>query len=201
MGPIVFATSNRGKIAEARARLALNGIELQGPDAVAARGAPPVVEEGIESYRANAILKARAFQAWSGLAALGDDTGLEIAALRGAPGVISARYAGPGADAAANTAKVLAAMAGQPDRTARFRCALVLATPDDRLFEATGDLCGEIAVSPRGSGGFGYDSIFVVAGFGKTLAELKEDAPRELTTHRQAALDALVEALRGSGLT
>lgn len=187
---IVFATSNPGKIADVRAALHFPGFEILAPADVVGRGGPPEVEEGITSYRENARLKAEAFGRWSGLTAIGDDTGLEVRALGGAPGIISARYAGAGATARANTEKLLEALGGVRDRGALFRAVLVLVTPAGRVVEGTGELHGAITEQPRGGGGFGYDNVFEVDGLGETLAELKERGI-PIETHRHRALKAL----------
>lgn len=194
---ILFATSNPGKIADVRAALRIPGFEIVAPTDMGDRGAPPDVAEGTASYRENARLKAEAFGAWSGLAAIGDDTGLEVRALGGAPGIISARYAGEGATARANTEKLLGALHGVADRAALFRAVLVLVTPAGRIVEGVGELRGSITELPRGGGGFGYDNVFEVEGYGATLAELKERAV-PVETHRHRALKALFAAYGGA---
>jgi len=195
IAPIVFGSSNKGKLAEAQTVGQRFGMPIIPPAEVIGRGAPPDVDEVGETYRANALLKARAYREWSGAAALGDDTGLEVEALGGAPGVFTARYAGPGATGAQNIGKLLAALQGVENRAAVFRCVLVVVTADDRIIEAEGELVGSIAHAPRGSGGFGYDNVFVVEGLGRTLAELKEDPARDVVTHRRRALEALARTL------
>lgn len=191
---ILFATSNPGKIADVRTAVGYSGIEIVAPTEIEGKGAPPEVAEGTISYRVNARLKAEAFGAWSGLPAIGDDTGLEVQALGGAPGIISARYAGEGASARSNTEKLLATLQGVADRGALFRAVLVLVTPDGRIVEGVGELHGSITEKPRGGGGFGYDNVFEVEGTGKTLAELKE-AASGVVTHRHRALRALFDQI------
>ena len=196
MGPIVFATSNRGKIADVRNFVGSIGIEILSPDQIVGRGEPPAVEEGTTSYGENAGLKAAAYLRWSGVPSIGDDTGLEVEALGGAPGIISARFAGVGATSRQNTEKLLGLLHGASNRRALFRAVLVLALPEGTRYEAEGILEGSIAREPRGGGGFGYDNVFEVAGTGKTLAELKE-AGGGVMTHRHRALRALLDQIAG----
>lgn len=185
MSRLLFATRNRGKLAELRALVAPHGIEVDSLDDV---DAPGEVEEDGETFTANAEKKARAALAATGLPALADDSGLEVDALDGAPGVRSARYAGPGQDDAANNAKLLAALASVPDarRTARFRCALAFVDAAGTLTVAEGTLEGRIGHAPRGAGGFGYDPLFLLPD-GRTLAELSA-AEKNAISHRGQAL-------------
>lgn len=185
MSRLLFATRNRGKLAELRALVAPHGIEVDSLDDV---DAPGEVEEDGETFTANAEKKARAALAATGLPALADDSGLEVDALDGAPGVRSARYAGPGQDDAANNAKLLAALASVPDarRTARFRCALAFVDAAGTLTVAEGTLEGRIGQAPRGAGGFGYDPLFLLPD-GRTLAELSA-AEKNAISHRGQAL-------------
>jgi XTP/dITP diphosphohydrolase len=150
---LLLASANQGKLRELRTILAGLPVELVGL-AEAGLGEPPEVEETGDTFLDNALLKARAYAAWSGLAAVADDSGLEVDALGGAPGVRSARYAGPGADDRANLDKLLAALAGVPParRTARFRCAAVLVDPGRA--GGSGGL-KERSGSPPGAGGSG----------------------------------------------
>lgn len=160
----------------------------------------PIVEDG-ETFLANAQKKARAVVKTTGLWALADDSGLVVAALGGAPGVISARYAGRDGDHAANNEKLLREMERIPAgvRQAAFVCAMVLAAPDGREWDVEERCEGEIAFEPRGKGGFGYDSLFYVANKGKTMAELTMDEKNAIS-HRGKALrhikDILLEILR-----
>ncbi|HEV2104995.1 MAG TPA: non-canonical purine NTP pyrophosphatase, partial [Candidatus Eisenbacteria bacterium] len=180
-GRLVVATFNRDKAGELAALLAralgarLPGLALAPiADWPAAR---PPVEDGA-TLAVNARLKARAACALTGLPAVADDTGLEVDALGGAPGVHAARYAGPGARYEDNVRKLLAALAGVPaaNRGARFRTVCVAAFPDGRELEAEGVLEGRILAAPRGAGGFGYDPVFVPdGGGGLTFAELGPD--------------------------
>ncbi|MFH1331383.1 MAG: RdgB/HAM1 family non-canonical purine NTP pyrophosphatase [Actinomycetota bacterium] len=181
---LVAATKNADKVREVRAVLALvaPGVELvEGADW-------PDVEESGDTLAKNALLKARAVAAATGLPALADDTGLEVVALGGAPGVLTARYAGPEAGYAANRRALLAALEGVADRRACFRTVVALVVPGGEEVLAEGVLEGQITTAERGSGGFGYDSVFEVAG--QTLAEMGEDAKNRIS-HRARALYAL----------
>jgi XTP/dITP diphosphohydrolase len=192
---LVIATRNRHKLEEIRAVLADLPAELQcGLDHP---GCPEVDEDG-DTLEANAAKKAAAVCAHVRLPALADDTGLEVEALGGAPGVFSARWAGPGCTFAANNDKLLRALAGQPAerRRARFRCVVALAWPEPgrpvQLFQ--GELHGRIATAPRGGGGFGYDPLFEVEGLGRTLAEFSP-AEKNSISHRALALAGARRAL------
>ena len=189
---LVLATRNPGKVAELEARLAGLDVDLV---TAAALGAPPV-EEDADTLRGNAETKARALFDHAGLPALADDTGLEVDALDGAPGVRSARFAGPEADDEANRRKLLADLAGAPSRTARFRTVLAVADAEGvRFFEGVCE--GLIATEEAGAGGFGYDSIFrPVDGDGRTFAEMTTAEKNEMS-HRGRALDAFSRWLAG----
>ena len=190
---LLFATRNRGKIRELEALVAPLGftvVSLADYDV-------PSVEEDAPTFAGNAEKKARAALAATGVATLADDSGLEVDALGGAPGVRSARFSGDHDDAA-NNAALLAALAGVPDaqRTARFRCVLALVDSAAPPRFAEGICTGRIAHAPRGENGFGYDPLFVVDGMdGRTMAEL---APGEKNaiSHRGRALRALFDACR-----
>jgi XTP/dITP diphosphohydrolase len=185
---LVAATKNADKAREVRAVLAVvaPGVEL-------AQGADwPDVEESGDTLEENALLKARAVAAATGLPSLADDTGLEVDALNGEPGVHTARFAGPDAGYAANRRALLAALEGVADRRARFRTVVALVVPDGGEVLAEGVLEGHITASERGSGGFGYDSVFEVEG--QTLAEMGEDHKNRIS-HGARALAAL--AARG----
>jgi XTP/dITP diphosphohydrolase len=186
-GRLVLATKNPDKVAEMRAVLerVLPGVEIvEGLDWV------DVAETGT-TLEQNAVLKARAVAAATGLPALADDTGLEVAALDGAPGVHTARFAGPSATYAENRNALLAALHGVDDRRARFRTVVALAV-EGRVITAAGTVAGVIAVAERGSEGFGYDPIFEVRG--RTLAELGTAAKNQFS-HRARALQALAHKL------
>jgi XTP/dITP diphosphohydrolase len=154
---------------------------------------PPELGNTLEE---NALAKARAAVAFSGLPAIADDTGLEVDALGGEPGVRSARYAGEGGSYEANVRKLLERMAGieAARRSARFRTVCVACFPGRPPIVVEGVLEGRITMAPRGTGGFGYDPVFEVAGTGRTLAELPFDEKNSLS-HRAAAIANLVSKL------
>ncbi|HEU4897479.1 MAG TPA: RdgB/HAM1 family non-canonical purine NTP pyrophosphatase [Actinomycetota bacterium] len=193
--PLLLASANRGKLRELRTILEGLPVELVGL-AEAGLGEPPEVEETGDTFLANALIKAWAYAAWSGMAAVADDSGLEVDALGGAPGVRSARYAGPGASDQANLDKLLAALEGVPPerRTARFRCAAVLVDPEAGKWEAEAAWEGRILDAPRGSNGFGYDPVFLPDGWEKTSAEV-DQATKDAASHRGKAFRALRPAI------
>ena len=185
---VVVATRNPGKLVELTRLLALPAIELEALDPAM----PDVVEDGA-TFEANAIKKAREAALHTGEIAIGDDSGLEVDALGGAPGIRSARYSGLGARA--NVEKLLVALDGvrDADRSARFRC--VLAVVDPRAADATllvhGVCEGRIASAPCGDHGFGYDPVFIpLASDGRTMAELDDDE-KDALSHRGLACRAL----------
>ncbi len=192
--PLLMATRNPGKLRELRALLAELSVELRPlPDDA------PEVEETADTFAGNAELKARAAAAANpGVWVLAEDSGLEVDALGGAPGVYSARYAGVGAGDAACVAKLLQALDGVPDeaRTARFRCVAALLAPDGRLWIETGSLEGRITHAPRGSYGFGYDPVFLLPDRGMTTAELAPEEKNRIS-HRALALAKVADRLRG----
>jgi XTP/dITP diphosphohydrolase len=185
---LCFASGNRHKLDEIAAMLEPRGWRVE-PLELA-------VDEDAPTFAGNAEKKARAALAASGLPSLADDSGLEVDALDGAPGVRSARYAGAGHDDAANNRKLLEVLAGVPDekRTARFRCALVLVDSDGTRLATDGTCAGRIGRAPRGSGGFGYDPLFILDGDGRTMAELSPDEKNRVS-HRARALAKMAEAL------
>ncbi|MEM7789161.1 MAG: RdgB/HAM1 family non-canonical purine NTP pyrophosphatase [Bacteroidota bacterium] len=187
---LVLATRNAGKVAELAARLG------DAADLVSAADLPdaPDVVEDADTLRGNAEKKARALHAHTGLPALADDTGLEVDALGGAPGVHSARFAGPEADDAANRRLLLDRLGGQTDRSARFRT--VLAFADDAGVQFFDGVCeGVITEAEAGDGGFGYDALFRPDDSdGRTFAEMPAAAKNEIS-HRGRALDAFTRWL------
>jgi XTP/dITP diphosphohydrolase len=191
---LVIATGNVGKLREFRSLLSGLPFELTSS---AELGIPSPEETG-KTFLANALLKARHAASLSGSAALADDSGLEVDALDGAPGIHSARYAGAGADDAANNAMLLRALAGLPHerRRARYRCALVFVenAVDEAPRVAEADWQGFILDAPRGAGGFGYDPYFWLPDLAKTAAELPA-AEKNRLSHRGKALRALREQL------
>ncbi|GAB4347605.1 MAG: XTP/dITP diphosphatase [Gammaproteobacteria bacterium] len=195
MKRIVLATSNPGKAREIGAMLADLQIEVVPQSQF---GTPEVEETGL-TFIENALIKARAAAEASGLPALADDSGLEVDALGGEPGIRSARYAGNEGDDAANNAKLLEALADVPDeaRTARFQCLLVLlrhaTDPVPWIFQGTWE--GRILRAPRGENGFGYDPLFFVPGQGCSAAELPPEVKNRLS-HRGQALQQFIRRLR-----
>ena len=194
--PLVFATRNPGKLVELRQLLP--DVAVLGIDEAAARLGRAIaeVDEDADTFTGNAAKKARQVSHATGLPALADDSGLEVDALGGAPGVWSARYAGPGAGAAANNVKLLAALHGVPAerRTARFRSVLALADVagplGDAVITAEGACDGVVLDAPRGTGGFGYDPLFLVPALGQTFAELGVGTKGEMS-HRARAMQAI----------
>ncbi len=190
---LVLATANRHKLAEVRALLADLGVEVLGFADVGFRG--DIVEDQ-PTFEGNARKKAEEVSQLTGWPALADDSGLEVDALDGAPGVRSARYAGEGHDDARNNAKLVAALAGAPHpRTARFRCVLAFARPGVPTVTETGSVEGEILDAPRGTGGFGYDPLFFLPSLGKTMAELAPDEKNQIS-HRARAMQRMAPHLR-----
>ncbi|MGH8873515.1 MAG: RdgB/HAM1 family non-canonical purine NTP pyrophosphatase [Acidimicrobiia bacterium] len=185
---LVVASKNRDKIEEIEE--VLGDVGLVG-EIVRGLDWPDVKETG-ETLEENALLKARAVAEAVGLPAIGDDTGLEVAALDGRPGVWTARYAGPHATYDDNVQLLLTQLKDVPDRRARFRTAVALVMPDGSELVVEGVLDGVIAGAPRGSGGFGYDPVFEVEG--RTLSEMGV-AEKNTLSHRARALRALAEAL------
>ena len=158
----------------------------------------PEIPEPYDTLEANAIHKACKVVEYTGIAALADDTGLEVAALGGAPGVFTARFAGPDATYDDNVAKLLEDMEGEPERSARFRTAVALVYVDGSLVTAEGVLDGRIALERRGTHGFGYDPVFEVEEYdNQTLAEIPEDKKNQIS-HRARALQELARLLSQS---
>jgi len=188
--PLVVATANEGKLREIRALLAGLPFDVIGQAALGVSSA----EETGTSFLANALIKARHAAAATGEAALADDSGLEVDALGGAPGILSARYAGTQADDALNNAKLLAALADTPPalRRARYRCAVVFVegSRDAAPLCTEGVWEGFVLDAPRGTGGFGYDPYFWLPELGATAAELAP-AEKNRRSHRGQALAAL----------
>ena len=188
---LVLATGNAGKQRELAGLLARTGCEVVLQSAF---GIEPADETG-DTFEANALLKARHAAAGARLPALADDSGLEVDALDGRPGVYSARFAGAGASDAANLRKLIDELREVADdaRTARYRCviALVRAVDDPRPLLARGVWQGRIVREPRGAGGFGYDPVFVPSGESRTVAEMSI-GEKNVVSHRALALRALL---------
>ena len=193
---VVLATRNPGKLREMREILA--GLPV---DFALLADCPevPEPEETGRTFVQNARLKAMYYARATGHLALADDSGLEVDALGGRPGIHSARFAGTDKDDAANNARLLHELAGVPEerRSARFRCAVCLAEPDRALLEAEGAIEGRIIDEPRGENGFGYDPHFLVPELGVTTAQLSS-AQKSRISHRGRALRALAQKLQGA---
>jgi XTP/dITP diphosphohydrolase len=181
---LVIATRNKHKLEEIRAIFSVPGLEIV--SALDYPDVPDVVEDGA-TFEANAIKKAVTLAKATGLWALADDSGLEVDALGGAPGVHSARYAGEPASYPANNRKLLKNLEGAKDRRARFRCVIALAGPDGRVRTVDGRCEGTIGFEERGQRGFGYDPLFIPDGHTQTFAELESDAKHAIS-HRGRAL-------------
>ena len=198
MRRVVLATGNPGKLAEMREILAAHGLEIVAQSELSIES--PVEDGG--SFVENALLKARHAAVVSGLPAIADDSGLEVDALDGRPGLNTARYAGPMADVRANNDKLLVELAGVPvpRRAARYRCAMVFVRDavDRSPLIAEASWAGSIGFEPRGAGGFGYDPLFIVAGGNRTAAEMPA-AEKNRVSHRGQALIALAAQMRNAG--
>jgi XTP/dITP diphosphohydrolase len=191
---LVLASRNAGKIREIRRICADWPAELLTFEDVDW----PEVEETEDTYLGNALLKARAVASATGVAALADDSGIEVDALGGKPGPRSARFAGEDASDAENLSALLQAIAGVPagGRTGRYRAVAVLAWPDGGEVHAEATCEGTIARKPRGEGGFGYDPAFLPEGWDRTMAELTAEE-KDRISHRGRSLRALLERLSG----
>ena len=194
-GRLVLATHNAAKVIELRRILVAAWVAVAIAGLNEFPGAPEVAETGL-TFAENALLKARVIAAFTGLPAVSDDSGLCVEVLNGMPGIFSARWAGRHGDDRANLALVLAQIAdiGEPNRGAHFACAAALALPNGREGVAEGRLDGSLTFAPRGTGGFGYDPIFVPAGGTLTTAELTPEAKDEIS-HRGRAFRALVPVI------
>jgi XTP/dITP diphosphohydrolase len=195
---LVLATRNRHKGEELAALLSDLGVTIRTLDEFP--DAPEVVEDG-DSCEANAIKKARAIAEFTGLPAVADDTGLEVDALGGRPGIYAARYAGEDATYEDNCRKLLRELAGVPRerRTARFLTVAALALPLDGVRVAQGMLDGVITEEASGTSGFGYDPVFLIPGLGKTLAQLSADQKNAIS-HRAKAFAKMREILSASAV-
>ena len=183
---IIAATHNKDKIREIRQILTDAGVHIvsmseAGLDALD-------VEENGSTFEENATLKAEEVTRLTGMAALADDSGLCVDALAGAPGIYSARYAGPEADTRANNAKLLEAMRDVPEaeRTGRYVSAVALAYPDGRLLVVRGECEGRILFEERGSGGFGYDTLFAPEGSERSFAEMSAEEKNRISQRSRA---------------
>jgi XTP/dITP diphosphohydrolase len=192
---IVLATRNPGKLAELRRILAAAGVSAAVTDLDDAPGMPEVAETG-RSFTDNALLKARAVAAFTGLPAVADDSGLCVDALNGMPGVLSARWSGSHGDDEANLQLLLAQLADVPagERGAQFVCVAALVLPSGVEHLTEGTVRGQLTRSPRGSNGFGYDPIFVPDGFELTTAQMSAEE-KDKISHRGKALRALAPVI------
>jgi XTP/dITP diphosphohydrolase len=186
---LVLATHNAHKVTELRRIL---GAQLEGIELVAYDGPEPV-EDG-ETFEANALIKARAASAHTGLAAIADDSGIAVAALGGAPGIHSARYSGT-RDDADNVRLLVTNLQGADDRSAEFVCAAALVLPDGREIVELGRWPGAVLLEPIGAGGFGYDPVFTPVGYSVSAAELPPDEKNAIS-HRRRAFAALMPIVR-----
>ena len=193
---LLIATNNAGKVRELASLLA--GVPIRLKNLAGLDGICEIEETG-STFRENAEIKAAGYAMQSGVWSLADDSGLEVAALGGAPGVYSNRYAGEGASDAAKMRKILDQLAAVPDaaRDARFVCAMSIADDTGKIvFTAEGSCPGTLANQPRGTNGFGYDPIFVPDGFDRTFGELSGDIKQQIS-HRARAIKEIIRYLHG----
>ncbi len=192
MKSLLLGTNNKGKLAELRALLDGLGVALRDPKTL---GLQLEVDESGADYATNASLKAGTFSAASGMWCLADDTGLEVDALGGAPGLHSARLIGPGGTDKQRRQRLLDLLEVHPRPwTARFRCVVALASPEGGIDLAEGHCQGEIISEERGGIGFGYDPIFLLHGVGRTMAELEMEEKNRFS-HRANAIQAILPIL------
>jgi len=194
---MLLATQNQGKVREYRSLLKCIPFQLLTPADV---GVATDVEETGGSYRENAAIKAEALARQSEILSLADDSGLEVDALGGEPGLMSARYAGEGASDKDRVDYLLHKLEGVPvdERTARFKCVIAVAAPDGRVEFCSGECLGVITLHPVGEGGFGYDPVFYLPPLGKVMAELPLEVKNEIS-HRGQAAKKLPQALERLG--
>ncbi len=194
MKRVVLATRNAGKIREIRQLMRGSGVRFLTTSDFPSLCLPA---EDCKTFRGNAARKAREVAFQTGYPALAEDSGLEVAALGGKPGVWSARYSGPDASDSKNNAKLLRQLSRMPPgrRMARFRCVAVLAMPDGQTVVRQGSCAGRIGTRPRGRGGFGYDPLFIVAGSDSTFAQLSA-AEKSRLSHRGRALKRIRPAVQ-----
>jgi XTP/dITP diphosphohydrolase len=189
---ILAATGNKGKLREIREILENKDLIIVSPDEIGIKA--EVLEDGL-TFEENAIKKATALRDISGMNVLADDSGLCVDALGGMPGVISARFSGAGATDETNIIKLLNLMEDKNDRKAKFVCVLALALTDGRIITASGECPGIITDSPSGTGGFGYDPVFLDPSSGLTFAELPQEEKNRIS-HRRRALEELKTILK-----
>lgn len=194
MQTVIIASGNKGKLKEFQELMKDLPVEVR-----SLADYPEIgdIEENGTTFAENAYIKAKAVHDATGCITIADDSGLEVDALDGAPGIFSARYAGEEKDDAANNVKLLQALENVPDtaRGAQFHCAIVAIAADGRRFDAEGIVRGEILRAPRGDNGFGYDPLFYVPEFGRTTAELTMDEKNAIS-HRGKAVRQIVAILK-----
>jgi XTP/dITP diphosphohydrolase len=193
---VVLATMNAGKVVELNRILAAAGPADQIVGLDAFPGAPDVAETGL-TFAENALLKAHAIAAYTGLPAVADDSGLAVDALHGMPGILSARWAGKHGDDQANLELLLAQLSDIPKRGAAFVCVAALALPDGTEWTTTGVLVGHVTRAPRGTNGFGYDPVFIPDGLTQTTAELAPEE-KDAISHRGRAFRAIAPIIIAS---
>jgi len=186
---LILATGNQGKVREIVTGLALPSLSYKSLNDFS--GLPEIIEDGL-SFLENALIKARTISRLLGLPVLADDSGLEVDCLKSQPGIYSARFAGPEATDRANNEKLLSLMREVPDdqRTARFVCVMVLTRPSGEWVQAEGVCRGLITRSPLGDQGFGYDPVFYLPDFQKTMAQLPLEIKNKIS-HRALALEKI----------
>jgi XTP/dITP diphosphohydrolase len=187
---IVAATGNAHKLEEIRNILGPKGVTVLAPADV---GGIPDVEEDGDTFQANAIIKAEAGATHCGLPVIADDSGLEVFAIDGEPGIHSARYGGDGATDLDKINKVLGKLDGQDDRSARFVCVIAVATPNGVIGTVEGEVRGSILEEPIGDGGFGYDPVFQPAGYDVSFGQMPGNE-KDTISHRGNALAALLKS-------
>ena len=190
---VALASRNPGKLREIVAILSGTDVRVASADEFPGWEAPP---EDAPDYHGNALLKARSLASFAGVAALADDSGIEVDAIGGEPGPRSARFAGENATDRENRDKLIVLIEDVParDRTARYRCVAVLVTPGGSEESSDGTVEGTLITEPRGTGGFGYDPIFVPLGYALTMAELPPDE-KDAISHRGKAFRGIVPAI------
>jgi XTP/dITP diphosphohydrolase len=188
MFEILAATRNRHKIEEFKKLLSEQGVDIIGLDDI--EGSPDTVEDG-KSFEENARKKALEASNFAEMAAFADDSGLEVEALNGAPGIHSARYAGENATNEERIAKLLKELEGVENRNAKFVCALAIANEGEIIETFRGEVKGKIIDAPRGEHGFGYDPVFVPDGYDKTFAELGPEIKDKISHRARATQEAI----------
>lgn len=195
MQKLLIATNNAGKVLELRSELSAAGLA---PRALTEFSGIREIEESGTTFIENAMLKAAGYAVQTGLWALADDSGLEVRSLDGRPGVLSAGYGGTALSSAARNELLLSELEGKYDaeRLARFNCAMAIAAPSGTIVFVSQGICsGRISRRPRGSGGFGYDPIFVPDGFDQTFGQLQPSIKQKIS-HRARALEPIIPFLR-----